>query len=219
MTSLKLNGINVNGYIGYPENKNGPGVLVLHAWWGLNKFIQQFCEKLANEGFFVVAPDLYNGKIANTIEQAEEYVQKIDNKIVNPILKKTVDFLLTQQNCSSSKLSVIGFSLGASWASWLANNKPDEIEKVVLFYGTGEVNFTNTKASFLCHFAENDPYEEPEYVKYFLESLQKANVKASHHTYPNTHHWFFESDKTEYFNEGASKLAWKRSLEFLFLSK
>ena len=215
MTRQQLEGLNIEGFVKRPNNKKGSGILVLHAWWGLNEFIEQFCERLANEGYFVIAPDLYNGKIVNTIEQAEQLVDKVDTNIVNPILTKTVDILLNHDECSSSKISIIGFSLGASWASWLANNKPDEIEKVVLFYGTGEANFVNAKASFLCHFAENDPYEEAEYIEYFLETMKKANLKVSNYTYPNTHHWFFESDKKEHFKKEASNSAWNRTLEFL----
>ena len=165
MNKLQLDETTINGFIESPEKKKGPGILVLHAWWGLNEFIHQFCQKLAREGFFVIAPDLYDGKVASTIKQAEEYVDKVDGAAVKPILLKVIDFLKNHENCSSSTISVIGFSLGASWAGWLANNKPTEIEKVVLFYGTGETNFANTKASFLCHFAENHPNEEPKNEK------------------------------------------------------
>lgn len=215
MIKHQLEGLGINGYVEEPNNKKGPGIIVLHAWWGLNDFIGHFCKKLANEGYFVVAPDLYNGKIANTIKQAEGLVEKVDRKVVNPILTKTVDFIVNNEDCTSSTISVIGFSLGASWASWLANTKPNEIEKVVLFYGTGEANFTNSKASFLCHFAEDDPYEESKYIEYFLDAMKKANLKVSDYVYPDTHHWFFESDKKEHFRKDASDLAWKRTLEFL----
>lgn len=203
------------GEIEVSGSKKGPGVLVLHAWWGLNEFITQFCQRLTKEGFFVIAPDMYNKKIANTIKQAEEYVEQVDNNALKPIILNSVDYLLQNHNCTSSKISVIGFSFGAAWASWVANTKSDEIEKAVIFYGTGETNFSSTKASFLCHFAEEDPYEDPKYVKHYLNSLKEAGVNVQDYTYPGTHHWFFESDKKDYFKEEASTLAWQRTLEFL----
>ena len=158
MVKLDVGTLGKNGNIEYPANKKGPGVLVLHAWWGLNDFIVRFCQRLAKEGFVVVAPDLYDGKIANTINQAEEYVKQVDQQVASEIAIKSVEFLSGNKNCTNNKISVTGFSFGASWASWLANTKPENIEKVVLFYGTGEVKFDKTKAPFLCHFAENDPY-------------------------------------------------------------
>ena len=60
-----------NDYLAIPEGGSGAGVLVLHAWWGLNDFIRGLCDRLAGEGFTALAPDVYHGAIATTIEQAE----------------------------------------------------------------------------------------------------------------------------------------------------
>ncbi len=35
-----------------------PDVIVLHAWWGLNQFFKNLCDRLAAEGFLAFAPDL-----------------------------------------------------------------------------------------------------------------------------------------------------------------
>jgi carboxymethylenebutenolidase len=59
------------GYLALPEQQPAPGVLVLHAWWGLNSCIKQLCDRLAQAGFVAFAPDLYQGRTAPTIEQAE----------------------------------------------------------------------------------------------------------------------------------------------------
>lgn len=48
------------------------GILVLHAWWGLNQFLKDFCDRLADEGFLTIAPYLCHGKVAITIEDAEQ---------------------------------------------------------------------------------------------------------------------------------------------------
>ena len=74
------------GYLAEPDptqtngqnNSQGKGVLVLHAWWGLNDTIKALCRRLAAEGFVVFAPDLYHGKVATTIAEAERYGGELD---------------------------------------------------------------------------------------------------------------------------------------------
>jgi carboxymethylenebutenolidase len=60
-----------NRYLAVPRSGKGMGVLVLHAWWGLNDFIRDFCDRLAQEGFVALAPDMFSGKIARTVDEAE----------------------------------------------------------------------------------------------------------------------------------------------------
>jgi carboxymethylenebutenolidase len=58
-------------FLATPTSGTGPGVLVLHAWWGLNDTMKAFCSRLADAGFVAFAPDLYHGKIADTIPDAK----------------------------------------------------------------------------------------------------------------------------------------------------
>jgi carboxymethylenebutenolidase len=45
-------------YLATPPGGKGPGVLVLHAWWGLNATFKGICDRLAEAGFVALAPDL-----------------------------------------------------------------------------------------------------------------------------------------------------------------
>src|SRR5580765_5802832 len=66
------------GFLALPPAGEGPGVLVLHAWWGLNDTMKAFCTRLAESGFVAFAPDLYHGKVADTIADAETLGQALD---------------------------------------------------------------------------------------------------------------------------------------------
>src|SRR3989442_1781854 len=61
MVDLKSREGTVSGYLAIPKKGNGPGVLVLHAWWGLNDFFKGLCDQLAMAGFVAFAPDLCRG--------------------------------------------------------------------------------------------------------------------------------------------------------------
>ena len=67
-----------DGYLAVPSTGTGHGVLVLHAWWGLNDTIKAFCTRLADSGFVAFAPDLYHGKVADNIADAETLGSALD---------------------------------------------------------------------------------------------------------------------------------------------
>ncbi len=205
-------------YMAVPPTGKGPAVLVLHAWWGLNDFFRSFCDRLAKEGFVALAPDLYAGKIARTIEEAEQIKSSWDEEHeVPPILLSAVDDLSGHPASDGQGLGVIGFSMGGYWSLWLALTKPELVRSVTLFYGTngGGGDFRQSKAAYLGHFAEHDPYEDPSVVQALEKNLKGANRPASFYTYPGTGHWFFEKDRPEAYQAEAARLAWERTLAFL----
>jgi len=55
----------VSGFVAEPATAvRHPGVIVIHTWWGLNDWVKQQTEKLAELGFVAVAVDLYDGHVA-----------------------------------------------------------------------------------------------------------------------------------------------------------
>src|SRR5512136_1571295 len=93
-----------------PPSGKGPGVLVLHAWWGLNDFFRGFCDRLAGEGFVALAPDLYSGKLARTIDEAERIVSQFQEaQVVPPIVLSAVEELSQRATLTPQGLGTVGF--------------------------------------------------------------------------------------------------------------
>jgi carboxymethylenebutenolidase len=208
-----------NNYLAVPESGRGAGVLVLHPWWGLNQFIRDLCDRLAQQGFVALAPDMFSGKITRTVEEAEQLVSQMNEvEVVPPIVLAAVDELSKHPAVTGNGLGIIGLSFGAAWALWLAQVKPELIRAVTLFYGTngGEGDFQPSQAAFLGHFAEADPYEPAETVGAMESVLKEAHRPTTFHTYPGTGHWFFEEDRQDAYNPQAARLAWERTIAFLY---
>jgi carboxymethylenebutenolidase len=205
------------GFLAAPPTGKGPGVLVLHAWWGLNDTLKAICTRLAEASFVAFAPDLYHGKVANTIADAETLVAALNANHLQAeadIADATM-FLNERAGQAKRGLAVIGFSLGANYALDLSNADPEHIRSVVLFYGTGSDDFSKSRATYLGHFAENDVFEPQSSVDHLEESLRRAGRPVTFYRYPGTGHWFFEPDRIEAYNRVAATLAWERTLTFL----
>ncbi len=204
-----------DGHLALPAAGNGQPVLVLHPWWGLNATIKAFADRLAGQGFVAFAPDLYHGTVTDEIDEAEKLVTALDGKSdqAKKEIIEAVTFL--KEKTGAAAMAVIGFSMGAYYALDLSVSAADSINKVVIFYGSGPADFRKAKAEYLGHFAGNDPYEPTENVAGLEEVLKASGRAVTFYTYPDTGHWFFESDRANAYNEAAAELAWERTVAFL----
>ncbi len=221
MKEFQANGRTISGYLSAPEHGSGPGVLVLHAWWGLTEPFQQVCDRLAQAGFVALAPDLYRGKTAATVEEAQTLGEALNQDLerVRADIATATQFLrqhdATNQANEHGKLALVGFSLGGAYALDTSVNLAEEITAVVTFYASYPgLDYSRSQASYLCHFAENDPFEPSESIAQMQQELQATGRSSTFYTYPETRHWFFEENRPEY-DAQAAHLAWERTIGFL----
>ena len=195
----------MDGYSAKPNSGKGPAVLVLHAWWGLNPFCKKLCDRLSAEGYVVFAPDLYQGKIATTVEEAKFLRSKLNQKNAYADLLSTVDELHHLETVTSKSIGVMGFSIGARFALELSAEKPEAIGAVAAFYGTSNVDYSTSTAAYLGHFAEKDEWVAASGVKKLERTLKSAGRPVNFYTYPGTGHWFFEEDRLDAYVAPARK--------------
>lgn len=210
-----------DGYLALPPTGQGSPVLVCHAWWGLNDTIRAVCNRLAEAGFVVFAPDLYHGKVADTIDGAESLSNAINPERAKSDMAAAVAVLVEHESQvnpaggEDKNIAVVGFSLGASYALYLSDVDPRRISAVVIFYGTRPGDYNRSRAVYLGHFAENDEFEPQSEVDALEDALRDAGRLVTFYKYPGTGHWFFEPDRTSAFDAAAAELAWDRTLAFL----
>ena len=122
------------GFLALPATGKGPGVLVLHAWWGLNGTIKDVCTRLAESGFVAFAPDLYHGKVADSIADAETLGNALDTNHLKAKaeIAEAVRFLNERFGQGDRGLAVIGFSMGAYYALDVAAAYPGGRDRCTL---------------------------------------------------------------------------------------
>jgi carboxymethylenebutenolidase len=213
-----------DAYLAPARPSPGPPVLLLHAWWGLTEMIRDLADRLSADGFTVLAPDLFDGTVLSTIEDAQAHQQKIeaDDVSADRLLGRVtaaMDHLLAHPDVSGERAAVVAFSFGAWYAAQLAAARP-EVVALVNYYGGigGEVPDgpdDGPPPAYLAHAAEDDPYEDdPAAVRGLVARLQEEGSGSAAYVYDGTSHWFAEPDRPEYKQE-ASELAYRRTVEFL----
>jgi len=214
MVEFSAEGVSGRGYLVSPE-KPRRKVLVLHAWWGLNDFFKTFADRLASQGFLAFAPDLYDGPVAKSVDEAKGLHSKVDNKRIEKVVLGAAEYLHSIPSLPGRKMGVIGFSMGAALSLELSTLKPENIGAVVVYYGTYPMDFSKAQASYLGHFAPDDEWEPLSEVRALEGKLREAGRETSFYFYPGTKHWFVEENRPVEYNPDAADLAWKRTLEFL----
>lgn len=192
---------------------SGPGVLVLHSWWGLTPWTREFCKRVADLGFTVLAPDLFDGVQPMTEAEGEAVLAGTDADALSGLVMSSAQTLRAASADAAKPIAVIGFSMGASLAMWLSARLPQEVGSVVAFYGTQSIDFDDATAVYQGHFAEDDHIVSEEDRVLTESFIRLGGRNTDFHIYPGTRHWFFEEGDS--FNSEAAALAWERTEAFL----
>jgi len=150
-----------------------PAVLVLHGDYGLDDVVRRHARKLADDGYLVLAIDLYDGDVAKDVENAHVLSRALPDEKVKAYLEAAVDRLA---ECSDGRIGVIGWDTGGGYALDLAIDDPRVIACVTC-YGrlrTEAESLRPMKASVLGVFAENDAGNPPETRRDFEEAMKGA---------------------------------------------
>jgi carboxymethylenebutenolidase len=222
MIEFDANGASAPGYLATPSAGEGPGVVVLHEWWGLTEPFREACDRLAEAGFIALAPDLYRGKTTAKVEEAEAWSAALDKDVERwrGDIAGALRFL--RQNGASipadgrGAFGFLAFSLGGAYALDMSVTLPDEVAAVVTFYATYPgLDYRRARAAYLFHFADHDPYEPAESAARMEQELKAVGRQITVYTYPGTTHGFFGSNRPDAYDATATALAWERTLAFL----
>ena len=216
MNTIETEAGPAQAYLAKPAGGSGPGVLVMHAWWGLNEAFTGVADRLAAEGFVALAPDLYQGRLAKTIDEAKALRGQLDLAKMEATARAAVSALQAQPGADGlrDKLGAIGFSMGGEWSGLLSEWYPEAFRALVLVYGAAPADFKVARAAVQGHFAEEDEWESLDYVREMEGAMRAAGREVTLHLYPGVGHWFFEPNRPDVYNAEASALAWERLLAF-----
>jgi carboxymethylenebutenolidase len=197
-----------SGYMSYSD-RVGPSVILLHEFFGLQQSFKSYADLLNDQGFTVLAPDLYDGAIAESVESAQAMARSLDIERTVGRIKAAAQHLADNWH---PRLGVVGFSLGADFAVELAQDFP--VEAAVLYYGLGDIQAHKWRSPLLGHFADQDEWTSFSEAEVAFAELQANGVETEMHLYPDTGHWFANADVPSAYNPVAAELAFQRTADF-----
>lgn len=191
----------------------GPGVLLLHSWWGFTEEVKDLAERIADEGYTVIAPDLMDGARPATAEEGEAALAALSPDELSGLVLSSAHALRSVAVDPTASIGVIGLSMGGSMALWLSARLPDSVSAVVTFYGAQSIDFDDATATYLGHFGDQDHLIDEEERVVTESFIRLGGRDTEFHVYEGAGHWFFEPG--EHFNANAAELAWTRTVDFL----
>jgi carboxymethylenebutenolidase len=211
---------NVQTYVAYPEiSKKAPVVILIHENRGLTDFERSVADKLAENGFIAVAPDMLSGMGPfSTMDAAREAIGKLPPDQVMADLQAVADYA-KKIPAANGTLHLAGFCWGGA-RTWLFANVRADLATANVFYGTGpqdEAGVAGIRAPVFGYYGGADARVNATIPK--NEELMKAAGKRFEPvTYEGAGHAFMRSgmaaDASEP-NKRAHDQAWQRWLTVL----
>jgi carboxymethylenebutenolidase len=115
----------------------------------------------------------------------------------------------------AARIGVVGFSMGAHWAVWLSQQRENRVAAVVLYYGARGGDFSGSRAAYLAHFAETDPWVSASSRKGMERAIERAGRPYRAIDHPGTSHWFAETDRRDAYVPKAAERAFAESAAHL----
>ena len=210
------NGGTAKGYLAEPDGE-GPGLIVLHEWWGLDESMRKMADRFAEEGFVTLVPDLFHGDSTEQPDEAQQQLMALNMDEAVKDMRGAVKHLLDHPKCNG-EVGSVGFCAGGGLSVWAASEIP-EIGAAVTYYYVmphGKPDFSKIEAPVLGHFGTDDDFISVEDAKALEAELQGAGVDAAFEYYDDAGHAFAnEHDRLGTYNEGHAKAAWEKTVGFL----
>jgi carboxymethylenebutenolidase len=200
------------------DGGRGPGVLLLHSFWGLTSAVKSLADDLADHGFTVLAPDINFGELPGSEQDALDHLGKADpNRLASLVLSSAK---LLHEKSTEGPIGMVGFGMGGSLALWASVRLADLVAAVVSFYGSQQIDFTGAKSAYLIHLAEEDEFITDDEATFMEATMRLEELDVELSRFPGTKHGFGEPDG-DTFDPDAFDTAWRRTIEFLeqWLSK
>jgi carboxymethylenebutenolidase len=192
-----------------------PTVIMIHEVWGLNEDTAGKALRLAEQGYVVVAPNLFRRSTSPWLPRAIYQMVATPASQLEADLDAVFAWLQLQPEVAPDRIAVLGFCFGGSTSLQYSLSNAD-LAATVIFYGQPVTDAAQLEAlpgPVLGIFAGEDPTIPAAQVQALEAGLQAAGVPNQINIYEGQSHAFVTSGAIE--QGGAAAQAWDETLDFL----
>lgn len=209
----------VYGHFAFPSDmiEPLPAVIMIHEWWGLNDNIRAMADRLAAEGYIVLAVDLFQGDVATTPGVARQLMQRaVEHRdSVSSNIEQAYAFVTN--TAGAPRVASLGWCFGGGWSLNTAMLFPDDLDAAVIYYGQvtdDEARLSPVDVPILGLFGSEDRGIKLELVRRFEDTLERLGKDYEIHVYEGAGHAFANPSGNN-FDAAYAEDAWTRTLDFL----
>jgi carboxymethylenebutenolidase len=193
-----------------------PAVIMIHEFYGLRPEIVGKAEALAQEGYVVIAPNVFRGGTTNWIPRAIYQIIRADTQQIDSDVDAVFQWLAAQPEVQPERIAIMGFCFGGGTTLRysLSNNK---LAAAAVFYGQPITDPAKLKAisgPVLGIYGGADISIPVEQVRAMERGLQEAGVQNQITIYEGQPHAFVGS-MAEIEKGGPAQQAWNQLRDFL----
>jgi carboxymethylenebutenolidase len=207
----------IEGFLAVPEKPGRyPGVIVIHEWWGLNDWVKEQTQKIAEQGYVVLAVDLYRGKTATDPNEAHELMRGLPQDRAVRDMQAAFDYLAARKDVTG-RIGSVGWCMGGGYSLQLAIHQP-RLAACVVNYGalpTDPNDIQQIGAPVLGNFGGQDHGITPADVKAFQKSLTALGRYVDIKIYDDAGHAFENPNNQTGYKPADAADAWARTIAFL----
>ena len=203
-----------------------PGIVVLMEAFGVNDHIKKVTERIAQEGYVAVAPDLYHRESERLIpysdmKKAIATLGRLQDPKVMEDVGAAIAHLKGPGSAKQGAIGVVGFCMGGRFTYLSAAHHNADVTAAVCFYGggipAGDPSPLSRTAEIACpvylFFGAKDPLIPMDQVGQINTELTHKKVNFSMKVYPEATHGFFCDERPSY-HEAAAKDSWEKMKNF-----
>lgn len=211
---VRPDGARAPGYLSEAGAEGAPGIVLFEEWWGLNDQIKETADRLAGDGFRVLVPDFYRGKVAQSREEAGHLAEGLD---FSDVASQDAPGAAADLRARGSKrVGVMGFCMGGAVAL-IAGMHASGFDAIVTWYGlpppeAGDPSRISIPVQG--HWALHDEFFTPDKVDALEGKLKAGGVPHEFHRYDAGHAFYNPGGIGNYHRQHA-ETAWQRTVEFL----